>query len=52
MSTKGSSRRFSAGDGELVAERLRAHVMVQGKRFADLVESLEKLTSAQARLSA
>jgi DNA-binding GntR family transcriptional regulator len=41
-----------AGDGELVAERLRAHVMVQGKRFADLVESLEKLTSSKARLSA
>ena len=41
-----------AGDGELVAERLRAHVMVQGKRFADLVESLEKLTTSKARLSA
>lgn len=28
------------GDGQLAAERLRAHVSVQGERFADLVASL------------
>jgi DNA-binding GntR family transcriptional regulator len=36
-----------AGDGELAAERLRAHVMVQGHRFVDLVESLEELSAAK-----
>lgn len=29
-----------AGDGELAANRLRAHVTVQGERFADLVATL------------
>ena len=29
-----------AGDGELAAQRLRAHVTVQGERFADLLASL------------
>jgi DNA-binding GntR family transcriptional regulator len=32
-----------AEDGELAAERLRAHVVVQGQRFADLVASLPML---------
>ncbi len=33
-----------SGDGDLAAERLRAHVVVQGERFADLVASLSSLT--------
>lgn len=33
-----------AGDGELAAERLRGHVVVQGERFADLVASLSALS--------
>lgn len=32
-----------AGDGELAAQRLREHVIVQGERFADLVASLSML---------
>jgi DNA-binding GntR family transcriptional regulator len=32
-----------AQDGELAAERLRSHVVVQGQRFADLVASLPML---------
>lgn len=31
-----------AGDGELAAERLRAHVTVQGERFHDLMASLQE----------
>lgn len=34
-----------AEDGELAAERMRAHVVVQGQRFADLVASLPMLGS-------
>lgn len=37
-----------AGEGELAAERLRAHVIVQGERFADLVASLPMLRQQQA----
>jgi DNA-binding GntR family transcriptional regulator len=33
-----------AGDGERAAERLRAHVNIQGQRFSDLMASVEKLT--------
>lgn len=32
-----------AGDGELAAQTLRAHVIVQGDRFTDLVASLARL---------
>jgi len=32
-----------AGNGELAAERLRPHVLVQGERFADLIASLSML---------
>jgi DNA-binding GntR family transcriptional regulator len=32
-----------AGNGELAAERLRPHVIVQGERFADLMASLSML---------
>jgi DNA-binding GntR family transcriptional regulator len=35
-----------AGNGELAAERLRGHVVVQGERFADLVASLSALSGA------
>jgi DNA-binding GntR family transcriptional regulator len=34
-----------AGDGELAAERLRAHIVVQGERFADLVASMQMVGS-------
>ncbi len=34
------------GEGELAAERLRAHVTVQGERFGDLVASLAQLPAA------
>ena len=37
-----------AGNGDLAAERLRAHVVVQGGRFADLIASLSMLGEAQA----
>lgn len=37
-----------AGDAELAAERIRAHVVVQGERFADLVASLQALKAEQA----
>jgi DNA-binding GntR family transcriptional regulator len=37
------------GDAELAAETLRQHVMVQGERFADLVKSVEKMSSAEVR---
>ena len=32
-----------AGDGDLAAERLRTHVLVQGERFTDLMASLSRL---------
>ena len=41
-----------ANNADLAAEKLRQHVMVQGERFANLIQSLEKLTSSKARLSA
>lgn len=31
------------GDGELAAERLRKHIIIQGERFADLIASLSML---------
>lgn len=37
-----------AGDAELAAERVRAHVVVQGERFGDLVASLQALKVEQA----
>jgi DNA-binding GntR family transcriptional regulator len=36
-----------ANDADLAAERLRQHVMVQGERFANLVQSVEKLSAAE-----
>jgi DNA-binding GntR family transcriptional regulator len=33
-----------AGDGELAAQLLREHVMIQGQRFSDLMASLPQLT--------
>lgn len=38
-----------ANDADLAAKRLRQHVMVQGERFASLVESVEKLGAAPIR---
>jgi DNA-binding GntR family transcriptional regulator len=37
-----------AGDGELTAERLRKHVIVQGQRFTDLIASLPQLSTQAA----
>ena len=37
---------IQAADGDLVAELLRKHIVVQGERFADLMASLSKLTAA------
>jgi len=34
-----------AGDGELTAERLRNHVLIQGERFGDLISSLSALAA-------
>ena len=34
-----------AGNGEMTAERLRAHVLIQGERFGDLVASLAVLAA-------
>ena len=34
-----------AGNGELAAELLRGHIIIQGERFADLIASLKKLQS-------
>lgn len=36
-----------AGDGELAAERLRKHIIIQGERFADLIASLSMLGIAE-----
>ncbi|MBC7454099.1 MAG: GntR family transcriptional regulator [Massilia sp.] len=33
------------GDGELAAQRVREHVMIQGERFADLMASLPQLSA-------
>ena len=38
-----------AGDGETAAVLLRAHVMVQGERFADLISSLPAISKEPAR---
>lgn len=38
-----------AGDGDAAAELLRAHVMVQGERFADLISSLPAISKEPAR---
>ena len=38
-----------ANDAELAAEKLRQHVMVQGERFANLVQSVEKLCDAKIK---
>lgn len=37
-----------AGDGELTAELLRDHIMIQGQRFADLIASLPQLSVKSA----
>jgi DNA-binding GntR family transcriptional regulator len=37
-----------AGDGNAASEQLRAHVVVQGERFADLISSLEALTMSRS----
>jgi DNA-binding GntR family transcriptional regulator len=37
-----------AGDGELAAQLLRDHVMIQGQRFSDLMASLPQLTQHAA----
>ena len=34
-----------AGDGDVAAERIRQHVLIQGERFGDLVASLEVLAA-------
>ncbi len=38
-----------AGDGELAADRLRAHVLVQGERFLTLLTALQEEAEALAR---
>jgi DNA-binding GntR family transcriptional regulator len=38
-----------AGDSALAEERLRSHVIVQGQRFSDLVESMEKISEPAKR---
>jgi DNA-binding GntR family transcriptional regulator len=38
-----------ANDAELAAERLRKHVMVQGERFASLIQSVENLSASSAK---
>lgn len=40
-----------AGNGELAAERLRGHILVQGDRFADLVASLAELSKSDRAAS-
>jgi DNA-binding GntR family transcriptional regulator len=37
-----------AGDGDLTADLLRQHVLVQGQRFADLIASLSQLATRAA----
>jgi len=41
-----------SGDGEGAANLLRAHVNLQGKRFSDLIESVEELRTPSERLPA
>jgi DNA-binding GntR family transcriptional regulator len=40
---------LAAGNAELASERLRAHILVQGERFADLLASLATLQASRAR---
>jgi len=35
-----------AGNGDLTAERLRKHILIQGERFGDLIASLTALAAA------
>jgi DNA-binding GntR family transcriptional regulator len=35
-----------AGDGQQAAELLRAHVLIQGERFSDLVATLRRINAA------
>jgi DNA-binding GntR family transcriptional regulator len=37
-----------AGDGDLTADLLRQHVLVQGQRFADLIASLSQRATRAA----
>jgi hypothetical protein len=37
-----------AGEPELTAQRLRAHILVQGQRFADLLASLAGLRDGKS----
>ncbi|MDZ4165607.1 MAG: GntR family transcriptional regulator [Smithellaceae bacterium] len=39
------------GDGDLAAERLRKHIIIQGERFADLIASLSMLGIAEETLN-
>ena len=39
-------RAILSGDGELTAELMRNHVMIQGQRFADLMASLPRLSAS------
>jgi DNA-binding GntR family transcriptional regulator len=39
---------LAAGDGDLAAQRLRNHVIVQGERYGDLVASLAMMHEANA----
>jgi DNA-binding GntR family transcriptional regulator len=38
-----------ANDADLAAERLRQHVMVQGERFANLIQSVGQLGAAEVQ---
>lgn len=42
-------RTILANKADLAAEKLRQHVMVQGERFANLVQSVEKLSNADIK---
>lgn len=44
----GVVRAIIAGEGELTAELLRKHIMIQGERFADLIASLPQLSAKAA----
>lgn len=43
---------IEAGEGEAACNRLRAHVVVQGERFTDLVSSLESLAPPRMAVGA
>lgn len=45
-------RAITDGDGEAAADLLRAHVMVQGERFADLMSSMNDMARERAEASA